>query len=78
MDFELNESGLGEYEKRETFSKEFKSFLNVRLQQWNIQFTKNNFEQFLLCLCENLSKTFEYFIMNKKFTQIGAILLDKV
>jgi hypothetical protein len=74
----MNENGLEEYEKKETFSKEFRSFLSVRLQQWNTQLTKSNFEHFLLCFCENLSRTYEHIIINKRFTQIGALLLDKV
>ena len=58
--------------------KRFKAKLNVYLNQWKTQLSSNNFEIFIVNFCESLSKTLESIIFEKKFHQMGALLLDKV
>jgi hypothetical protein len=51
--------------------------MGLFLHQWKVQMTRDNFDQFIMLLCENLAKSFENMVLSKKFHQYGAILLDK-
>ena len=56
----------------------FRSNFCLYFAQWKTQFTKANFEIFMIEFTENIAKSFELYIYGKKFHQIGALLLDKV
>ncbi|CAD8108855.1 unnamed protein product [Paramecium primaurelia] len=65
-----------EREYQKYFSNQIKNAFKG-LNQWKTQFTQDNYEQMSLHLCYSIAKQLEQIIMNKKFHQTGAVILEK-
>lgn len=77
INFIQSEQNLSDYEKNVNFSATFIQRMNIYLKQWSVQLSKDNYALFLAMLVDTISDTFYNIILNKKYNQIGAILVDK-